>query len=551
MSVKQKSTASSQSDAPADLKGKKVLIVEDFFSFRNTVKKMLQSIGLADIDEASNGNEAVTRLSQKRYDIILCDYNLGPGKDGQQVLEEARHRAYIDYSTVFIMATAENTMDMFMGAIEYEPDDYMVKPFTKETLERKLRDWVNKKENLKEIEKAFAKKDYDSVIGLCDSLISTNPKNLAQLFKLKGEALIRKGDYPGAVAFYEKVLTMGNMPWAILNLGKIRYMVGDYDEAKAIFEGLISENDKIVSAHDWLAKVHEKTGNSQEAQKILQEAVRISPKAILRQKALGEVAYKNKDLSVAEQSFKEAVRQGKHSFFKSASDYTNLAKVLVDKNEPQEGLSVLGEAGREFGDNTEAALQISITEVLTLKKMDREEDAKKALDKVSKLSSQMPGKMSQDVELDLAKALISSGDEQNGHAIIRRLVQSNHEDLELIATVQNVYKDLNLAEKGQQMVALAREEVITLNNNGVKLVKEGKLGEAIELFDQAVNNLPDNKIINANAAQAFILFMKKKGRNSELLQKTKECLDHVRSIDPAYKNINTLIATYKEMAHEQ
>jgi len=551
MATAPKSPASSQSDVTIELKGKKALIVEDFFSFRNTIKKMVKSFGLTDIDEAADGKEAIARLSQKKYDIILCDYNLGPGKDGQQVLEEARHREYIDYSTVFIMATAENTMDMFMGAIEYEPDDYMVKPFTRETLERKLRDWVNKKENLKDIERAFAKKDYEKVITLCDGLISGNPKNLAQLFKLKGEALIRKGDYPEAATFYEKVLTMGNMPWAILNLGKIRYIIGDYDEAKAIFQGLIAENDKIVSAHDWLAKVHEKTGNTQEAQKILQDAVRISPKAILRQKALGDVAYKNKDLAVAEQSFKEAVKQGKHSFFKSASDYTSLAKVLVDKNEPQEGLSVLSEAGREFTDSTEAALQISVTEVLTLKKMNREEDAKKALDKVSKLTAKLPGKMSTDVELDLAKALISSGDEKTGNAIIRRLVQSNHEDLELISTVQNVYKDLNIGDKGQQIIAVAREEVITLNNNGVRLVKEGNFAEAIKLFDQAVDNLPDNKIINANAAQAFIVFMKKKGRNTDLLKKTKECLDRVNTIDPAYKNLRTLMTAYKDLSQEQ
>jgi tetratricopeptide (TPR) repeat protein len=551
MAVAPKGTPPSQPDFTIDLKGKKVLIVEDFFSFRNTIKKMVQSFGLTDIDEASDGKEAITKLSQTKYDIILCDYNLGPGKDGQQVLEEARHREYIDYSTVFIMATAENTMNMFMGAIEYEPDDYMVKPFTKETLERKLKDWVNKKENLKDIERAFAKKDYEKVIALCDEFISDNPKNLAQLFKLKGEALIRKGDYDKAAAFYEKVLTMGNMPWAILNLGKIRYIIGDYEEAKAIFEGLIAENDKIVSAHDWLAKVHEKTGNTQEAQKILQNAIRISPKAILRQKALGDIAYKNKDLSVAEQSFKEAVKQGKHSFFKSASDYTSLAKVLLDKNEPQEGLSVLSEAGREFSDSTEASLQISITEVLTLKKLNREEDAKKALDKVSKLAAKLPGKMSTDVELDLAKALISSGDEKTGNAIIRRLVQSNHEDLELIATVQDVYKDLNIGDKGKQIIALAREEVVTLNNNGVRLVKEGKFSDAIELFEKAVDSLPDNKIINANAAQALIVYMKKKGRDADLLQKAKECLDRVKALDPAYKNLNTLLTAYKGLAQER
>jgi DNA-binding response OmpR family regulator len=89
-------------------------------------------------------------MAAQRYDIILCDYNLGQGKDGQQVLEEARFREFMSPSTIFVMITAENTMDMFMGVLEYSPDDYLIKPFTKEALGKKLRDLIRKKENLKD-----------------------------------------------------------------------------------------------------------------------------------------------------------------------------------------------------------------------------------------------------------------------------------------------------------------------------------------------------------------------------------------------------------------
>jgi tetratricopeptide (TPR) repeat protein len=548
MAIINKNQHPSQSISLADLKKKKVLIVDDFASFRITMRKMLELIGLMEIDEAYDGREAVKRLSGKKYDIVLCDYNLGPGRDGQQVLEEARHREYIDHSTVFMMVTAENTMDMLMGALEYQPDDYLMKPFTRETMERKLKDWIVKKENLKYIEIALHKKDYDEVINHCDKLIGSNPKNLAQLLKLKGEALIEKGDYDEAAAFYEQVLTMGTLPWAVFGLGKIRFLTGDYDEAKRIFENIIAHNDKLVAAYDWLARIHEKMGNPQEAQKILQDAIHISPKAILRQKALGDIAYKNKDLVLAEQSFKEAVKQGKHSIFKSPADYTSLAKVLMDKDAPEEGLNILKDAGREFTENPVAALQISIAEATTLKKMNREADAKKALEKVSRLSAKLPGKMSSNIELDLAKALLLAGDEKGGNDIIRRLIQSNHEDQELIADIQTVFKDLNIEDKGQEFIDTARDEVIILNNDGVRLVKEGNLSGAIELFEKAVGNLPDNKIINANAAQAYILYMKENGSQPHLLKRSKECLDHVKNIDPLYKNLKNLQAMYKELA---
>lgn len=550
MVVTQKNSSLPSLAPYVDLKKKKVLIIDDFTSFRSTVKRMLQVLGLKHIDEAADGEEAMSKMSTRKYDIILCDYNLGSGKDGQQVLEEARGREYIDYSTIFIMATAENTMIMLMGALEYQPDAYLVKPFNRETLERRLKEWVNKKDNLQDIEKAIEKKDHDTVISLCDRILGTNPKNLSQILQLKGDALIQKGDYTAAGIFYEKVLAMGNLPWATLNLGKIRFLTGNYAEAKEIFEGIIAQNDKNVFAHDWLAQVHQKMGNLQAAQEVLEKAVMISPKAILRRKALGQVAYMNKDLAVAEKSFRDAVAQGKHSFFKSPSDFTGLAKVLVERDNPEEGLSVLKNAGKEFTNNPNALLQISITEMLTLRKLNREEDAKEVMEKVSKLSGELSGKLPSEIELDLAKTLLLAGDEAGGNAIIRRLIQNNHEDEEFIASVGSVFKELNSEDKGQEMIAMARDEVIILNNDGVRQVKEGNLENAVEIFEKAVGRLPDNRVINANAAQAFMAFMKKKGSQPHLLKKTGECLDRVTELDPSYRNLNVLVTMYKELVRE-
>ncbi len=550
MAITQKNMPSSQPSSTINLKKKKVLVVEDFFNFRLTIRRMLRSFNISDIDEAADGEEAVKKLAYKKYDIILCDYNLGPGKDGQQVLEEVKYRGYIDYSTIFMMVTALNATDMVMGALEYQPDDYLIKPFTKVTLEKKLKDSIRKKENLKKIEKAVEKNDYASAIAICDALIGSNIKNLTELLKLKGEILTKKGDYTEAAVFYEEVLSMGNLPWAMLGLGKIKFITGDYDAAKNIFEKIIAKNDKIVAAYDWLALTLEKTGNLQEAQRVLQEAIHISPKAILRQKALGNIAYKNKDLITAEQSFKATVKQGKHSFFKSPSDYTSLAKVFVDKNAPEEGLKILNDAGREFINNPEASLQISVIESLAFKKMNREKDARKALAKATQLSANLPNKLPSNIELDLAKAFFLTGNEESGKAIIQRLIKSNHEDQELIGDVQAVFKDLNIEDKGRYIISMARNEVIKLNNNGVRLVREGNLSKAIEFFEQAADNLPANKVINANTAHALILYMQKNGSMPLLLEKAMKYLDRVKSNDPLYKELKNLMKMYDELARE-
>jgi len=68
----------------------RVLVVDDFNSFRMTLGKMLSELGFRHIDGAADGVEAFKYCQKHQYDLVLCDYNLGPGKNGQQLLEELR-----------------------------------------------------------------------------------------------------------------------------------------------------------------------------------------------------------------------------------------------------------------------------------------------------------------------------------------------------------------------------------------------------------------------------------------------------------------------------
>ena len=69
----------------------RVLIIDDFENFRMSMKKIMVGFGVDKVDVTRNGNEAIRACTETKYDVILCDYNLGAGKNGQQVLEELRH----------------------------------------------------------------------------------------------------------------------------------------------------------------------------------------------------------------------------------------------------------------------------------------------------------------------------------------------------------------------------------------------------------------------------------------------------------------------------
>ncbi|MBI3228762.1 MAG: response regulator, partial [Burkholderiales bacterium] len=125
-------------DKIPDWKDQFYLLVDDFQGMRQLLRESLRNLGARFVDQAGSGGEAITMLQQTRYDVVLCDFNLGNGKNGQQVLEEAKIRELVRPTTVWIVVSAEKSVESVMGAAEYQPDAYLIKPITEEVLLSRL-----------------------------------------------------------------------------------------------------------------------------------------------------------------------------------------------------------------------------------------------------------------------------------------------------------------------------------------------------------------------------------------------------------------------------
>ena len=119
---------------------KSFLIVDDFTDFRTSTRSMLRELGVRDVDTADSGEQALRMCAQKRYDFVLQDFHLGDGKkNGQQVLEDLLLDKLISHECVFIMVTAESSQSIVLSALEHEPDAYLTKPFTAQSLIEPIR----------------------------------------------------------------------------------------------------------------------------------------------------------------------------------------------------------------------------------------------------------------------------------------------------------------------------------------------------------------------------------------------------------------------------
>ncbi len=112
----------------------KVLVIDDSFAIRRIIAKFLNSAGYEDVVLASNGSEGLSRLSG--VGLILTDWNM-PGMDGLTFVTEVRKRE--EFAEVpILMVTGAGTKDAVLEALEAGVTDYIVKPFTKATLIKKL-----------------------------------------------------------------------------------------------------------------------------------------------------------------------------------------------------------------------------------------------------------------------------------------------------------------------------------------------------------------------------------------------------------------------------
>jgi len=529
-----------------DLSSKSYLLIDDFADMRSMLRSMLVAYGVTDIEMAGNGKDAIKQLAKRNYDVVLCDYNLGEGKDGQQVLEEAKDKGLIQYSTAFLMITAENTMEMVMGAVEHLPDDYLSKPFNKDMLRTRLEKVIARKDDLHGVVKLLKKECFEEALGMCDEKIAGNPRNVTELLKLKAEILMTMQRYDEAAAIFEGVLAKRDAPWAMLGLGKTYYHTQKFTQAQEIFQKIIDDNKTNMDAYDWLAKSSLALGDRKGALNILTSATEISPKSIVRQMELGNLAIKEQELGVASKAFKKAVQVGCNSIYQTPSNYTKLAKIL-SKNSGKEALSILTKLRGDYGRDDEAKLQAASSECMVLKGMGRDSDAQKAYAEANKLYNKCAGDVSKDAAMELANACLMNGDKDKGLVMLQSLVKNNHQDEELLSQVQEVFGSVGLETEGQEMIKTAIQEVVNLNNKGTQLAKSGRLDEAISLFDKAIGNIPDNSAINLNIANVLMLYMKAKGKSDKFLSRVREHLERVHKLDPTNENWRKLNAAYEKL----
>ncbi|MCU0838527.1 MAG: response regulator [Rhodospirillales bacterium] len=117
-------------------KNMRVLIVEDYKTMLRILRNLLNQLGFKNIEEASDGSEALHKLKAAPFDLVIADWNMEP-MTGFQLLKEVRADEKLK-KMPFIMVTAESKTENVVAAKQAGVSNYIVKPFSTETLKAKL-----------------------------------------------------------------------------------------------------------------------------------------------------------------------------------------------------------------------------------------------------------------------------------------------------------------------------------------------------------------------------------------------------------------------------
>ena len=118
----------------------RVMLVDDSKTMRNIQKNILTTLGVEDMEEACDGQDALSKVSAFKPDLLLVDWNM-PNMDGIAFVKTYRAQGN---KTPIAMVPTESEKVRVVEAIKAGVNNYIVKPFTPETLSERVNETIEK-----------------------------------------------------------------------------------------------------------------------------------------------------------------------------------------------------------------------------------------------------------------------------------------------------------------------------------------------------------------------------------------------------------------------
>lgn len=312
------------------LENQRVLIVDDQRAFQLMFKGILYQMGATNVAFAPTGEQALAKCATISYDVLFVDYHLGIGKNGKQLLEDLREKKLLAPHSIFMLVTGENTVPMVMSAVELEPDDYLVKPFSQNVLRSRIQRIQRKKTQLAALYQALYDSQPEQAIELCQQAIASESRYQQFCKRVMVENLLILHRYNEAELILQNSLTQHRSGWALLLQARLCFEQQRFDESLALCQEAIENNRYFAEAYDIQAMNQQALGDLEQAFSSIQAAAEIAPYNMPRQYLLIDIARKLNNTPHQVQASKQLYEITRRSIKQDVVHLLNYIRTVID-----------------------------------------------------------------------------------------------------------------------------------------------------------------------------------------------------------------------------
>lgn len=231
-----------------------VLIADDSRLVTNSISAMLKKLGVKNIKSVYKPLEVLGAFKHDNFDLIICDYNFQAQLNGFQIMEELKYHKYLPAQTTFVFLTGENDLKIVRSIIDSEPDDYLLKPFSQEFFQTRLRSAMKRRASLVRIHEELSNANYEGAVTACDELLPLHPNYSTLIRRYKAYALVQSKQFAKARDEYEQLLKEDNFDWIKTSLANTLIETNELDKAKVVLDSIKRKDDNPYY-HDEMSRL--------------------------------------------------------------------------------------------------------------------------------------------------------------------------------------------------------------------------------------------------------------------------------------------------------
>lgn len=318
------------------LRGKTALVVDSALATRRALQEQLSQLGAKSVIFASSVSEVEQHLSSREFALIVCEYQLEGDRNGQQLLEDLRVNNKLAWSTAFMMVTGERSYGNVVAVAEFEPDDYLIKPFTASTLSDRVVRIFNRKIRLADAYRAMYEERFQEVHDICEDLEFKFPQYLNELERMRIESFYRLAEYEKTEQELLAKLEKAPKPWMQLLLAKVSLERKQFEQASELLSDVVKTNPEYLAAGDLFADVLWEQNRPADALDVLEKMGAKALSSTTRLRKLADLAVRIGDNTRSKNYLSKVIDRSRNTSLSQIHDYLQLSKIYVKEGRHEE-----------------------------------------------------------------------------------------------------------------------------------------------------------------------------------------------------------------------